>query len=536
MSQKALSADEAEFVGDLCHYVREHLDSFRDAGKRLDDHYSVAAFRQRHESVVEGFRSARAVRFDNEVGAQVKTDEPMYSADFVANAEKGFVAEQAGHRMGEAMSECGSNTTDDALDTQRAEAICLLTWLAWDEHANTILPSVCEFQAMEWHFDPLFTDTNRRQVLKGRIDSAWVSLARKSVSLVKLRPAPLSFAQAEPQRARAKSDGGALPTADRWLRDRAPVIAANLSTLRVHVEKEESELRRRWKAERMFRVRRRRDELRLDLRHHPTDFPPEGRRTAYIRDQLRLEYRQPEDLSTAIFWAAREAVERSKSLYSGRPFSRSFGAWVEFLLFVILNEDAGNAERVSEFQALPNEWPGRPCLLVDMKHSELLDRLLELDVRAWVVTMPVLGSERIALCAEAPKGTGSIDGTAATAPRRDDSADDQPVDLLRGWADILDALEIRASPQDSFRARYLRLRRLNLAHQGPIKADGRKPIVNRAELIRWHNGLVDDAVAASIGADVGRVQAKSMANRDGVGLAEIGFHIEERPNTHGRPR
>lgn len=414
MRNRELSADEAEFVGSLCHYVREHLDSFRDAGKRLDEHYSAAALQQRHDALVDGFRRVRASKFDTDLNRFVETDEPMYSEGFIEVTKAGHVPTLPGDRMGKAMDECASVQSDDLLDTARAELLCVLTWLAWDEHANSIKPRICEFQGMEWHFDPLYTDANRRQLHKDRVDSSWVTLARKSLSLARLRPSSENEGISMVRNAEAALTECGLPSADRWLRDRASLIAANISAIRKFVEKEEDDLRRRWMAERMSRVRRRRDELRSDLRHHPAHFPPAGRRSAYLRDQLRLEYRQPQDLSTAIFWATREAVERSKTLYSGRPFSRSFGAWVEFLLFVILSEDACNAVHVSEFQALRNEWPGRPRLLIDMKSNGVLGQLVELDARAWVAVASVVVVSDVAGLVVVGSG-GSVEGVTLRA-------------------------------------------------------------------------------------------------------------------------
>jgi hypothetical protein len=390
MGSKPLTADEAEFVGTLCEYVRANLESFRAAGARIDERYSGAAFRRRHEASVEEFRSARAMRFDDRLGEQVATDEPMYDDGFIRNLASSIVPERVGDRMAHAMTACASNQDDAALDTEQAEIVCVLTWLAWDEHANSIAPLVCEFQSMEWRFDPLYTDLNRRQLHKDRVDQSWVTLARKSLSLVKLRPATTSGMMPVVS---DKGDAQELPHAERWLRDRAHVVAANLPLWRALIEVEEQGVRAQWKAERMLRVRDRKRDLRLDLEHHAELLPPKGKRKTYFREQLRQARDLPESVEQGLYMASMDAIERARTMFNGRPFTRSFAAWVEFLLLVILSESAGESERVSVLQSMSNEWPGRQRLLIDLKHNGVLEQLLKLDARAWVVAQASLSSD-----------------------------------------------------------------------------------------------------------------------------------------------
>jgi hypothetical protein len=385
MQRRTLTADESEFVGGLCHFVRAHLASFKSAGQRLDAKFSAAAFRQRHEALADAMREARALRFDEQLGRQVPTDEPMYGEWAIAEARKGTVPERVGERMARALGEVGNVETDDALDTSVAEEVCVLTWLAWDEHAHLLSPRICEFQSMDWNFDPLHTDCNRRQLHKEHVSPAWVSLARKSLSLVRLRPTTPALPPHSGHATLMTNAPSAHPPAELWLRDRAPVVRAQLERLAPDIAKEETQLRRLWKAQRMTRVRAARDELRQHLKFHPESLPEPGKRWTYFREQLRRAHDGPTNAVDASVWSIQEAIERGNSLYAQLPLDPSFAAWVQFLMIVVFDARADEPQRISPLQELSNDWPGRPALQLQLRHIGLLDPLLRLSERAWVV-------------------------------------------------------------------------------------------------------------------------------------------------------
>lgn len=69
------------------------------------------------------------------------------------------------------------------------------------------------------------------------------------------------------------------------------------------------------------------------------------------------------------------------------------------------------------------------------------------------------------------------------------ASDDIPVTWLQGWPEIVDALN-----RDNSATFRERLRNLNESHDGPIifRGQGTQPVVDKAKLIAWWNGLYDD--------------------------------------------
>lgn len=107
-----------------------------------------------------------------------------------------------------------------------------------------------------------------------------------------------------------------------------------------------------------------------------------------------------------------------------------------------------------------------------------------------------------------------------------------PKEILRGWADIFEALRIQPNAARNKNRTRENLKRLNKRTKGPINTTGQKPIVDRAELIAWHNGLVEKAAERDDASTDAHRQRERLRREHDAHLAESGLHIEK--CVHGR--
>jgi hypothetical protein len=99
---------------------------------------------------------------------------------------------------------------------------------------------------------------------------------------------------------------------------------------------------------------------------------------------------------------------------------------------------------------------------------------------------------------------------------------------LRGWKDICAAIHV-----DHSRNKTLELRRLNDTTDGPIRRVGRIPEADRGELLAWLEDTDARASAREEARASKKAAADELAERDGARAAELGHHLEQRPNSRG---
>jgi hypothetical protein len=137
----------------------------------------------------------------------------------------------------------------------------------------------------------------------------------------------------------------------------------------------------------------------------------------------------------------------------------------------------------------------------------------------------VTQGERIA--AEREGSPRSEKGHRTLEPEQPWRAARTPGAPLRGWADILDSLEVPAGER---KGRQRAIRALNSATGGPIKRIRKKPEVNRGELLAW---IEDIEGRAQREAEIKR-GISAMMQGGPAALAEHGLHPEKRPSARGR--
>ncbi len=171
-----------ELIGEACALVRENPSVFAASGAHLDREYSEAAFRTR-DQVVSSMRLQRA-RPSLAVAGRL----PRGSADRQDRCEgvaavRGTTPRSVMARMAAAMRMLGQQP-DDALDTEWAKAVLLLTFLVWDDSSDAPEWQFCEFGRLPYRLVDGAGSFQHRSGLKLIIGPGWSDIVRKALWLV----------------------------------------------------------------------------------------------------------------------------------------------------------------------------------------------------------------------------------------------------------------------------------------------------------------------------------------------------------------
>jgi hypothetical protein len=272
--------------------------------------------------------------------------------------------------MHEAMWRWAIDLGDAALDSLNAKSVCLLTWIAWDEHASEIRPIICEFQKRPWAFDPDRGQIDARQVTADLIDARWVVLARKAFAKAKLalrRSSPSPTKEVQPMAESFELDV-VWEARFRWVRshlaEQRPEVEAEERAARVVFDARNKELiadtltADEWSE----RIHARLDEqLLAKLAEKKLSEKEVERRLRADRKKRKLDPstlrdEPPSETPTAFLaFAAREATARARDEFKPpKRLTKPFATWLVYLFWLVIDDEADQATpHLSPLQALP---------------------------------------------------------------------------------------------------------------------------------------------------------------------------------------